>query len=108
MPVGAALCYNMTLAHANQQVSYENDFSVAIDAGASYALITRTSATTWTVTSGGVASTGLDCGVDDMVFVKGTDLTVKKGAFTVGLVGLPFSIALRTSAVTPRNAWADV
>jgi hypothetical protein len=95
MAVGAALCYSVTLAHQNGQVQYENDYNVAVDPGATYALVTRTSATTWSVVSGGVASTGLDCGVDNMTFVKGTDLTVKKGGFAVGLVSLPFSITLR-------------
>jgi hypothetical protein len=47
--------------------------------------------------SGGVASTGLDCGTDNISHTSGTDLTVKRGGdFTVGLVSLPFSIALRS------------
>ena len=96
MTVGASLCYNVTIAHRSQQVSYASSFNVALDAGASYALITRTSATTWSVTSGGVASTGLDCGVDNISYTTGSDLTVKKGDFTVGLASLPFSITLRS------------
>jgi hypothetical protein len=96
MTVGASLCYNVTIAHRNQQVSYANYFNVALDPGASYALITRTSATTWSMTSGGVASTGLDCGEDNISFMDGSDLTVRKGDFTVGLVSLPFSITLRS------------
>ena len=99
MTIGTSLCYNVAIAHRNQQVSYANYFNVALEAGASYALITRTSAATWSVTSGGTASTGLDCGVDNMAYVTGTDLTVRRGGdFTVGLVTLPFSIALRSLA----------
>jgi hypothetical protein len=48
------------------------------------------------MTSGGVASTGLDCGEDNISFMDGSDLTVRKGDFTVGLVSLPFSITLRS------------
>jgi hypothetical protein len=95
MSVGASLCYNVTIAHRTQQVSYANSFNVALDAGASYALITRTSAVTWSVTSGGVASTGLDCGVDNISHMTGSDLTVKHGGdFTVGPMPLAFSITL--------------
>ena len=97
MAVGTSLCYNVTIAHNNQLVSYANYFNVALNAGASYALITRTSATDWIMTSGGVASTGLDCGADNMSYMTGVDLTVRKGGdFTVGLVSLPFSITLRS------------
>ena len=94
MTVGAALCYNVTLAHQNQQVAYENDFNGL--PGSTYALITRTSATTWSAISKGVASTGLNCGVDDTTVVKSTNLTVKNSkAVTVGPVSLPFSLTLR-------------
>jgi hypothetical protein len=95
MTVGASLCYNVTIAHRDQQVSYVNTFNAGFP-GASYALITRTSATTWSMSSGGVASTGLDCGADNVAQVTGADLTVKRGDFTVGPVSLPFSIALRS------------
>jgi hypothetical protein len=96
MAVGAALCYNVTIGHRTQAIAFESDFNRAISAGATYALITRTGPASWTMTSGGVATTGLDCGVDDIAFLKGTDLTVKRGAFTIGLVNLPFSITLRS------------
>jgi hypothetical protein len=97
MTVGTSLCYNVTIAHNDQQVSYVNTYNVAVDAGVSYALVTRTSTTSWNVISGGVASTGLDCGVDNTAHVTGADLTVKRGGdFTVGPVSLPFSIALRS------------
>jgi hypothetical protein len=95
MTVGASLCYNFTIAHRTQQIAYVDAFNVAVDAGVSYALITRTSATTWSMTSGGTATTGLDCGVDNVMYLTGTDLTVKKGDFTVGLASLPFSITLQ-------------
>jgi hypothetical protein len=97
MTVGTSLCYNVTIAHSDRQVSYVNYFNVALNAGASYALITRTTTTTWSMTSGGVASTGLDCGADNISYMTGTDLTVRKGGdFVVGLVSLPFSITLRS------------
>jgi hypothetical protein len=36
------------------------------------------------------------CGVDNMMYLSGTELTVKNhGDFTVGLVSLPLSITLR-------------
>lgn len=70
--------------------------NVALDAGASYALVARTDATTWVITSGGAATTGLDCGVDNVMYLSGTDITVRNhGDFTVGPVSLPFSITLR-------------
>ncbi len=96
MTVGTSLCYNFTIAHRTLQTAYVDAFNVALDAGASYALVTRTDANTWVITSGGTATTGLDCGVDNMMYLSGTDLTVKNhGDFTVGLVSLPFSITLR-------------
>jgi hypothetical protein len=43
-----------------------------------------------------VDSSGLNCGADDLTYVQGSDLTVKRGGgFTVGLLTQPFSIALR-------------
>lgn len=96
MTVGTSLCYNFTIAHRTLQIAYVDAFNVALDAGASYALVTRTDATTWVITSGGATTTGLDCGVDNMMYLSGTDLTVRNhGDFTVGLVSLPFSITLR-------------
>ncbi len=95
MTIGASLCYNVAIAHRNQQVSYVNYFNVALNAAVSYALITRTGATTWSVTSGGHATTGLDCGVDNISHMTGSDLTVRKGGdFTVGPMPLAFSITL--------------
>lgn len=94
MTVGDSLCYNVTIAHRTQQVSYANSFNVALNTGVSYALITRISATKWSVKSGGVASTGLDCGVDNISYMTGSNLTVRKGDFTVGPMPLPFSITL--------------
>lgn len=96
MAVGASLCYNVTISHATQAIAYYDNFNPALNAGASYALITRTSPSTWTMASSGVASTGLDCGVDDVAHVTGTNLAVKRnGGFTVGEVSQPFSIQLR-------------
>ena len=96
MTFPSSLCYNFTIAHRTLQRSYVDAFNVALDARVSYALVTRTDAATWIVTSGGVASTGLDCGVDNTTYVTWTDLTVKKnGDFTVGPLSLPFSITLR-------------
>lgn len=95
MAVATSLCYNFTIAHRNLQRSYVDAFNVALDAGASYALVTRTDSATWVVTSGGTATTGLDCGVDNTMYLTGTDLTVRKnGDFTIGPVSLPFSITL--------------
>ena len=97
MVVGDSLCYNVTIAHRNQQVSYVDAFNVALSTAVSYALVKRIDANTWSVTSRGTASTGLDCGVDDTSYVTGNDLTVKRGGeFTVGPVQLPFSITLRS------------
>jgi hypothetical protein len=96
MVVGTALCYNVTIFHATQAISYEDAFNTAVNPGAGYVLITRTGAGSWTMASSGVATTGLDCGADDIAWVKGTDLTVRRGGgFTVGLVNQSFAIALR-------------
>ena len=95
MSVGDSLCYNVAIAHRNQQVSYVNYFNVALNAGVSYALITRITPAKWSVKSGGVASTGLDCGVDNISHMTGSDLTVKHGGdFTIGPMPLAFSITL--------------
>jgi hypothetical protein len=91
MTVGTSLCYNFTIAHRTLRRSYVDAFNVALDSRVSYALVTRTDPSTWTIASAGAA-----CGVDNMTYVTGTDLTVKKnGDFTVGPVSLPFSITLR-------------
>ena len=95
MAVGAALCYNVTISHRTQAIAYQADFNRAINAGARYALISRAGPDQWTVTSRGDATTGLDCGPADMAFLEGTDLTVKRGNFTIGLGSLSFSISLR-------------
>jgi len=91
MAIGAALCYNVTIAHRTQAVQYVDSFNPAAYPSSSYALITRTSATTWTMTSNGPG-----CGAADVAWVTGTDLTVKRGgSFTVGAVPQAFSITLR-------------
>lgn len=96
MGVGVSLCYNVTIAHRTAAVAYTDNFNPAAFPSSTYALISRTSATAWTIQSSGMASTGLDCGVDNTAWVTGTDLTAKHGGdFTVGAVTENLSIALR-------------
>jgi hypothetical protein len=94
LAVGQSVCLYVTISHMTQAIAYQDLFDRNL--GASYGLVTRTSPTTWTAVSKGVDSSGLNCGADDLTYVQGSDLTVKRGGgFTVGLLTQPFSIALR-------------
>lgn len=52
MTVGSSACYNVTFAHGDGVTQWVDNFNPAADAGSTYALVTRTSSTAWTLNVG--------------------------------------------------------
>lgn len=89
--VGQSACYRATFAFRNLTTHHEANFSAAYDPQASYALITRTGASTWTMVTDG------SCGAHPTwALVKSQDLTRKNAPLvSQGNYSLPFSIHIR-------------
>jgi len=87
----SSACYRVTVAFRNLVTANQIDFSTAINAQATYVLITRTGASTWTVVSNGPCGTNPASGA-----VQSGDLT-RKNAPSVprGIYIMPFSIQIR-------------
>ena len=85
-------CYRVIFAFRNLTTHHQLEFNTSIDPGATFAYITRTSATTWTLVSNGPCGANANWGA-----VRSQDLTRKnpplvfRGDFVV-----PFSIRFRT------------
>jgi hypothetical protein len=89
--VGQSACYRATFAFRNLTTHHQANFSAAYDPQASYALITRTSASMWTMVTDG------SCGAHPTwALVKSQDLTRKNAPLVSrGNYSLPFSIHFR-------------
>jgi hypothetical protein len=88
---GLSACYRVTFAFRNVTTHHHIDFNTDINPQAAFVLITRTSASAWTVVSDGPCGANPGWGG-----VKSQDL-VKKNASAVprGVYVMPFSIRLR-------------
>jgi hypothetical protein len=88
----ASACYRVTFAFRNATTHHQIDYNTGINAQAAFVLITRTSASTWTVVSDGPCGANPGWG-----FVRSQDL-VRKNAPLVqrGNYVMTFSIRLRT------------
>lgn len=85
-------CYRLIFAFRNLTTHHQLEFNPSIDAGATLAYITRTSATTWTLVSNGACGANANWGA-----VRSQDLTRKNAPLVFrGDFVLPFSIRFRT------------
>lgn len=87
----ASACYRVTFAFRNLTTHHQIDFNTSINAQAAFVLITRTSASTWTIVS------DAPCGANQAWgWVRSQDLTRKNQSMVPrGNYVMPFSIRIR-------------